>query len=109
VPELELVLVVNGSTVTLGRSLTEAIEESTGAVTGEEPQPPDGGEGTVEQQIERLLSQAVTHFAAADEALRAGDLATYQSEQERAQALVEQANELLAAGAGGEPSPSPSP
>jgi uncharacterized membrane protein (UPF0182 family) len=108
VPELELVLVVNGSTVTLAGSLEEAIEGATGAVAGEEPQPPDGGEGTVEQQIERLLTEAVAHFAAAEEALRAGDLATYQSEQEQAQALVERANELLAGGTG-EPSPSPSP
>jgi hypothetical protein len=43
-----------------------------------------------------LLAQAVQHFAAAEQALRAGNLATYQSEQEQAQALVEQANELLA-------------
>jgi uncharacterized membrane protein (UPF0182 family) len=94
VPKLELVLVVNGTTVTVEGSLPEAIEGATGAVSGEEP-PPDGGEGTVQQQIERLLSQAVAHFAAAEEALRAGDLARYQSEQEQAQALVEQANELL--------------
>jgi uncharacterized membrane protein (UPF0182 family) len=94
VPKLELVLVVNGTTVTVAGSLPEAIEGATGAVSGEEP-PPDGGEGTVQQQIERLLSQAVAHFAAAEEALRAGDLARYQSEQEQAQALVEQANELL--------------
>jgi uncharacterized membrane protein (UPF0182 family) len=108
VPELELVLVVNGSTVTLAGSLPEAIEGSTGAVTGEEPAPPDeGGGGTVEQQIERLLSQAVRHFAAAQEALRNGDLAGYQSELDQAQALVEQANEL--AGGAGEPSPSPTP
>jgi uncharacterized membrane protein (UPF0182 family) len=111
VPKLELVLVVNGTTVTLAGSLPEAIEGATGAVTGEEPSPPpDGGEGTVDQQIERLLAQAVAHFAAAEEALRAGDLATYQSEQEQAQALVEQANDLLAGGNGGaSPSPSPSP
>ena len=109
VPELELVLVVNGSTVTLAGSLPEAIADSTGAVTGEEPPPPpDGGEGTVQQQVERLLSQAVTHFAAAQEALRNGDLSAYQSEQEQAQALVERANELLSGGTG-EPSPSPTP
>jgi uncharacterized protein len=108
VPELELVLVVNGSTVTLAGSLPEAIEGSTGADTGEEPAPPDGGGGgTVEQQIERLLSQAVRHFAAAQEALRNGDLAGYQSELDQAQALVEQANELT--GGAGEPSPSPTP
>ena len=96
VPELELVLVVNGSTVTLAGSLPEAIEASTGAATGEEPEPPPDGGGTVEQQIEQLLSEAVTHFAAAQEALRDGDLATYQSELEQAQALVERANELAA-------------
>ncbi len=94
VPELELVLVVNGSTVTLAGSLPEAIEGATGAVSGEEP-PPDGGEGTVDQQVEQLLVDAVRHFAAAEEALRAGDLARYQAEQEQAQALVERANELL--------------
>jgi uncharacterized protein len=109
VPELELVLVVNGSTVTLGGSLPEAIQGATGAVSGEGPPPPGGGGGTVDQQVERLLAQAVQHFAAAEQALRAGDLATYQSEQEQAQALVEQANDLLAGGTGGGPSPSPSP
>jgi hypothetical protein len=109
VPELELVLVVNGSTVTLAGSLPEAIADATGAVAGEEPPPPpDGGEGTVQQQVERLLSQAGTHFTAAQEALRNGDLAGYQSELEQAQALVEQATELLSGGTG-EPSPSPTP
>ena len=108
VPELELVLVVNGSTVTLAESLPEAIEGSTGAVSGEEPPPPDEGQGTVPQQIEQLLSRAVTHFAAAQEALRNGDLAGYESELTQAQALVERANEL-ASGGTGEPSPSPTP
>jgi uncharacterized membrane protein (UPF0182 family) len=108
VPELELVLVVNGSAVTLGGSLSEAIQGATGGVSGEEP-PPDGGGGTVDQQVERLLAQAVQHFAAAEEALRAGDLATYQSEQEQAQALVEQANALLAGGSDGTGGASPSP
>ena len=101
-------LVVNGSTVTLAGSLPEAIADATGAVTGEEPPPPDGGEGTVQQQVERLLSQAVTHFSAAQESLRNGDLAGYQSELEQAQALVERANELLSGGTGA-PSPSPTP
>jgi uncharacterized protein len=95
VPKLELVLVVNGTTVTVAGSLPEAIEGATGAVAGEGPPQPPVGEGTVDEQVERLLSQAVAHFAAAEEALRQGDLATYQSEQEQAQALVEQANELL--------------
>jgi hypothetical protein len=95
VPKLELVLIVNGTTVTVAGSLPEAIEGATGAVAGEGPPQPPDGEGTVDEQVERLLSQAVAHFAAAEEALREGDLATYQSEQEQARALVEQANELL--------------
>ena len=62
----------------------------------------------MEEQVAQLLGQATEHFAAAQDALRNGDLATYQSELEEAQALVEQANELLG-GEAGTPSPSPSP
>ncbi len=109
VPELRLVMVVSGSTVSVADSLSGAIEEATGGVTGGQPQPPGGGGGSVQQRIERLLAQAVSHFAAAEEALKAGDLATYQSEQDRARALVEQANELASGGGGASPSPSPSP
>jgi uncharacterized protein len=95
VPELKLVMVVNGSSVSVATSLSEAIEEATGATAGGEP-PPGGGTGTVDQRIQQLLTQAVDHFAAAEAALRDGDLATYQSELERAQLLVERANELAA-------------
>jgi hypothetical protein len=109
VPELKLVMVVNEKSVSVATSLAEAIEDATGAVTGGGPEPPpDGGGGTVDEQIQQLLTQAVDHFIAAEAALRNGDLATYQSELEQAQALVEHANEL-AAGSSGEPSPSPSP
>nr|MBA3738519.1 UPF0182 family protein [Actinomycetota bacterium] len=110
VPELKLVMVVNGSSVSVATSLSEAIEEATGATTGGEPggePPPDGGTGTVDQQVQQLLRQAVEHFVAAEAALRDGDLATYQAELEQAQALVERANDLVA-GPTGEPSPSPS-
>jgi uncharacterized membrane protein (UPF0182 family) len=107
VPELKLVMVVNGSSVSVATTLSEAMREATGATTGGEP-PPGGGGGSVDQQIQRLLTQAVEHFAAADTALRNGDLATYQSELQLAQSLVERANEL-AAGASGGPSPSASP
>src|SRR5919109_47292 len=107
VPELKLVIVVNGSTVFVADSLTEAIEQATGATTGGEAPPRPGG--TAPEQIRALLTEAVAHFQAAQEALRSGDLATYQSELEQAQALVEQANELAGQGAEQSPSPSPSP
>jgi len=107
VPELKLVMVVNGTTVYVADSLPEALLAATGATTGgEEPPPPDGG-GTVEEQLRQLLAEATDHFAAAQEALRNGDLAEYQSELEQARALVEQASELAARGEGTEPSPSP--
>ena len=96
VPELKLVMVVNGSSVSVATSLPPALQEATGATTGGEPPPPDGGGGTVDQQVQRLLTQAVDHFAAAEAALRNGDLATYQSELKLAQAIIERANVLLA-------------
>ena len=111
VPELKLVMVVNGSSVSVATSLPPAIQEATGATTGGGVPPPDGG-GTVEQQVQRLLAQAVDHFSAADAALRSGNLATYQSELEQAQQLVERANELIAGDTGkssASPSPSASP
>jgi uncharacterized membrane protein (UPF0182 family) len=107
IPELKRVIVVNGSTVGVGTSLSEALTASTvGLPSDGAEQPPPGG--TIDEQVADLLDQAVEHFAAADVALRAGDLATYQTELEAAQALVEQANELLAQQAGGGASPSPS-
>ena len=109
VPELKLVMVVNGTNVAVANNLPEAIQDATGAVSGGGPEPPGGGGGTVDQQVEQLLAEAVQHFAAAEQALRAGNLATYQSEQEQAQALVEQATELLTGETGGAASPSPAP
>jgi uncharacterized protein len=94
VPELKLVMVVNGSSVSVATSLPPALQEATGATTGGEAAPERGG--TTGSQVQQLLTQAVDHFTAAEAALRNGDLATYQSELELAQAIVERANELLA-------------
>jgi hypothetical protein len=103
------VVVVNGTQIGLGSTLTQALDDSlSGAAPptdGEEPPP----EGTVEEQIQSLLDEAAQHFAAADEALRAGDLATYQAEIGAAEAATSQAQELLAELLGVEPSPGPSP
>jgi uncharacterized membrane protein (UPF0182 family) len=106
------VLVVNGSRIGLGGTLEEALSNSIGEdVTppdDEEP-PPDDEEppptGTVDEQVAALLQEAEEHFTAAEAALRAGDLATYQSETELAQAAIEEALTLL----GAEPDASPSP
>ncbi len=60
--------------------------------------------------MQALLQEAAQHFTLADAALREGDLATYQSEIELAQAAIEQAQALLGGDeATGSPSPSPTP
>jgi uncharacterized membrane protein (UPF0182 family) len=109
IPELKRVVVANGTQIGIGSSLRAALTDSLGEVV-----PPDGGEqpppqGTEEQQIQALLDQAAQHFVAADAALRAGDLATYQSEIKAAQDATTQAQELIAGLLGAQPSPSPSP
>jgi uncharacterized membrane protein (UPF0182 family) len=105
IPELKRVLVVQGGTVSIGDTLEEALAAS----FGETQPPPPGEEETPVGDVAELLAQALDHFVAAENALRAGDLATYQREIELAQTLVEQANALAAGEANPSPSPSPSP
>ena len=75
--------------------------------------PPQGGgqppQGSTEEQIQAFLDQATQHFAAADAALRAGDLATYQREIDAAKASTEQAQRLIAGLLGAQPTGSASP
>jgi uncharacterized membrane protein (UPF0182 family) len=110
IPELRFVLVVNGDEVGMGSTLAEALSDSIGEAVppedGGEPGPPPGG--TVDEQIAALLQEAEDHFAAAEDALRAGDLATYQTETEAARSALEEALSLIGAQAGPSPSPSPS-
>jgi hypothetical protein len=102
VPELKRVVVVNGTTVGVGATLSDALAASV------EGQVPDGGGGgggtpvgTISQQVAALLDEALRHFTLADAALKAGDLATYQDELSQAQDLVQQANDLAAQETGG--------
>jgi len=110
IPELKFVLVANG--VGVASNPADAISQATGAQTGGNTGPPTG---STEQQIATLLAEAVQHFDAADAALKAGDLGTYQSELKQAQDLVKQANDLAASqknGSGtgtGSPTPAGSP
>jgi uncharacterized membrane protein (UPF0182 family) len=110
IPELRRVIVVNGDAIGIGATLSQALTDA----LGEEVTPPDGEPqppptGTVDEQVEALLQEAAQHFALADDALRSGDLATYQSEIELAQAAIEQAQALIGGGATAGPSPSPTP
>lgn len=112
VPELKFVVVVNGDRVAVSDNLADSLAQAVeGLDTGGEP-PPDGDGGEEPTSVADLLAEAADHFALADEALRDGDLATYQDEIELAQDLVAQAIEASGGDpgeAGTSPSPSPSP
>ena len=101
IPELQKVIVVHGSTVTIGDTLPEALA----ATFGEEPpeeEPPTGEEPPAEADVGALLAAALQHFQRAEELLMQGDLAGYQREIEAGRALVQRANELT-----GSPEPTP--
>jgi uncharacterized membrane protein (UPF0182 family) len=112
IPELKFIIVVNGGTVGLGTNLNAAVANS---FSGQAV--PGGGGGTtptgdIQQRIRRLLQSAEQHFAKANAALKAGDLATYQAEINAAEADVAKANALaaqLASGTAGGAAQSPSP
>lgn len=95
IPELKRVVVVNGGRIGIGSTFPQALAETLDGVVV----PPDGGDGEaptppsgdVDEQIRALLEQAAERFAAADAALRAGDLARYEAEIAAARALIEQA------------------
>ncbi|MGH2766960.1 MAG: UPF0182 family protein [Actinomycetota bacterium] len=106
IPEMKRVIVVNGQDVTMRNTLPEALAAAVGAappteepVPGEVPVPVGGPPA----DVTALLAEAQEHFAAAEAALREGDLATYQAEIEEAERLIQDAAEL----AGVPPSPEP--
>ena len=74
-----------------------------GAETGEKPvegstngqQPPPTSEAEAKEQAKALLKEGVALFAEADQALKAGDLATYQQKTNEAKVKTERALALL--------------
>jgi uncharacterized membrane protein (UPF0182 family) len=105
IPELKRVAVVHGGAVTLGNSLQEAIAASFGEVVT----PPPTGVPTPTGDVAQLLAQALDHFNKAQQALKDGDLATYQAEINKAQQLIQQAEQLANKAPGPSPTPTPTP
>ena len=93
-PELRKVVVVYGKRAVMGNTLQQALEQIFGAAppTLETPTPGEPAAPPV-TDVNQLLAQASAAFQAADEALRAGDLARYQAKVKEAQALVQRAAE----------------
>ncbi|HEX2029818.1 MAG TPA: UPF0182 family protein [Actinomycetota bacterium] len=109
IPEMKRIVVVNGERVAFGASLAETLALAIGEAPpeeeptppDEEPTPPPEDEPGPPADVAELLLEAERHFEAAEEALRRGDLATYQREIEAARALIEEALELSGAGGDG--------
>ncbi len=102
-PELQRVIVVAGTRIGFERTFQESLdsvmrgrapvvedeeapEEPPAEEEEEEPAAPEG-------DVNELLEQAVRHFERAEDALRDGDLATYQRENEAGRRAVEEAQE----------------
>ena len=124
-PQLKKVIVVAGDRVVMRDSLRESLtvlfgsspptleQQGQGAPTAPPagtPTPPDGSTPpttappAVDVNVASLLEQANARFTAADERLRAGDLAGYQRELDQAKNLVKQASDAARAA-----SPAPTP
>jgi uncharacterized membrane protein (UPF0182 family) len=93
-PELRRVIFVIGTNIgfepTLQAAISSAIGGQAPAIT--QPTAPNAPVTTgPPSTVKALLNQAIQHFNNADAALRKGDLATYQSENQAGRAAVEQA------------------
>lgn len=99
-PELRRVIVVVGDRIGFERTFQESLEavlrgegpslegDTGGAPTPDEPaETPDDPTGSRSE----LIAEALEHFERADDALRDGDLATYQREVQAGRRAVEQA------------------
>jgi uncharacterized membrane protein (UPF0182 family) len=104
IPELKRVVVVDGQgNVSVANNLLDAVNVAVGS-TGQGGGNGGNGNnptGSAAQQIQALLQQALDHFSNANDALKAGDLATYQKELAAAQNLVDDANRIAASLASG--------
>ena len=109
VPELKRVVVVNGTSgrISVGDDLESALNAAAGEDIGGGGGGGGPGEGTVEEQVTALLDEAAEHYQAAQDALDAGDLGTYQAEIDAAQAAVQEAQGLLVPEATSTATPSP--
>ena len=96
-PVLRFVLVSFGKEVGIGSTLGEALNDVLGETTPTTDTPPDNvpdvssGSGKLDKGALRLLQQADAKFAAADKALKAGDLAGYARSVDEARDLVRRA------------------
>jgi uncharacterized membrane protein (UPF0182 family) len=116
-PELKKVILTDASQtgiVAYQDNLTEALAQLVGqqvnvpSPTGPTTSsPPPTTAPSTNPAVANLVSQAIQHYQAAQNALKNGDLATYGNEMNQVGALLQQIN-ATTSGTGAAPSPSPS-
>ena len=101
IPELKRVVAVSGGNVKMGDTLDQALAAIFGKSAGSviEGVAPSG------KTLKDLIAEAIAHYQRAQDALKAGDFATYGSEIAAEQKALSEA----AKAAGASPTPSPSP
>jgi len=102
-PQFQFVAVlVQDRAPVIGATVADALAQLFGDEPETQPQTPDTTTPATPdgQTVDELLAQATDKFAAADTALRDGDLGTYQRLVKEAQALVAQAQAILDGTAG---------
>jgi uncharacterized membrane protein (UPF0182 family) len=104
-PELKRVVAVQGGEVQMGDTLQQAL----GAIFGKAAPSAieGGGPATSGKTVAQLITQAIQHYQAAQDALKRGDFATYGAEIAAEQKSLQAAQ--AAAGPTASPSPSASP
>ncbi|HXM55297.1 MAG TPA: UPF0182 family protein [Candidatus Dormibacteraeota bacterium] len=118
-PELKKVILTDASTTgivaytdTLDAALSALTNQqiTTGTATGTPPPttPPTAPSGA-SPAVAALVTQAIQHYNAAQNALKQGDLGTYQNEINQVGQLLQQIDTLQGGGAAPSPSPSASP
>jgi uncharacterized membrane protein (UPF0182 family) len=104
IPELRRVVLVLGEKVVMGERLDDALNLLFGQPVpsvaqgpiGEAPGSPQAA--LSDPRVVRLIQQAIDAFAAADQALRAGNLGGYQSQTQAAEAALQEAQRLIQGG-----------
>jgi len=112
IPELRRIVLVQGDRVVMEETLAGALQALFGAAPPDDGAQPevDTPAGEMDPAVARIIDQALSHFDAAERALREGDLATYRRETLEAQRLLREAQRRMRPGGAGEqPAASPSP
>jgi uncharacterized membrane protein (UPF0182 family) len=91
IPELKKVILADSSRVVYADTLSQALDQLVGESTGVPP--PSGGPPPTET-IDSLLQQALQHYNAAQDALKKGDLGTYQKEMDEVGRLLKRIQDL---------------